>query len=71
MCWIADHGAALELVVEVTAALDDYDALRATKAVEPFLDDLSNWYVRRSRRRFWKSEADADKNAAYSTLYTC
>jgi len=59
-----------ELVAEVTAALDDYDALRATKAVEPFLDDLSNWYVRRSRRRFWKSEADADKNAAYSTLYT-
>jgi isoleucyl-tRNA synthetase len=59
-----------ELVAEVTSALDDYDALRATKAVEPFLDDLSNWYVRRSRRRFWKSEADADKNAAYSTLYT-
>jgi isoleucyl-tRNA synthetase len=59
-----------ELVAEVTAALDDYDAQRATEAVEPFLDDLSNWYVRRSRRRFWKSEADADKNAAYSTLYT-
>ncbi len=60
----------LELVAEVTAALEDYDALRATKAVEFFLDGLSNWYVRRSRRRFWKSEADADKNAAYSTLYT-
>ncbi len=59
-----------ELVAEVTAALDDYDAMRATKTVELFLDDLSNWYVRRSRRRFWKSEADADKNAAYSTLYT-
>ena len=59
-----------ELVAEVTAALKDYDAVRVTKAVEPFLDDLSNWYVRRSRRRFWKSEADADKNAAYSTLYT-
>jgi len=59
-----------ELIAQVTAALDDYDALRATKAVEPFLDDLSNWYVRRSRRRFWKSDADADKNAAYSTLYT-
>jgi isoleucyl-tRNA synthetase len=58
------------LIVEVTAALDDYDALQVTKAVEPFLDDLSNWYVRRSRRRFWKSEADVDKNAAYSTLYT-
>jgi isoleucyl-tRNA synthetase len=60
----------LELVAEVTEALEDYDALRATKAVEFFLDGLSNWYVRRSRRRFWKSEADADKNAAYSTLYT-
>jgi isoleucyl-tRNA synthetase len=60
----------LELVAEVTTALEDYDALRATKAVEFFLDGLSNWYVRRSRRRFWKSEADADKNAAYSTLYT-
>jgi len=59
-----------ELVVQVTAALDDYDAQRATQTVEPFLDDLSNWYVRRSRRRFWKSEADSDKNAAYSTLYT-
>jgi len=59
-----------QVIAEVTAALDDYDALRATKAVEFFLDDLSNWYVRRSRRRFWKSEADADKNAAYSTLYT-
>ena len=59
-----------ELVTEVTAALDDYDAERATRAVEPFLDDLSNWYVRRSRRRFWKSEADADKDAAYATLYS-
>jgi isoleucyl-tRNA synthetase len=37
--------------------------------VEPFLDDLTNWYVRRSRRRFWKSERDADKSAAYATLY--
>jgi isoleucyl-tRNA synthetase len=59
-----------ELVTEVTTALDDYNVMRATKIVELFLDDLSNWYVRRSRRRFWKSEADADKNAAYSTLYT-
>nr|HID13487.1 isoleucine--tRNA ligase [Anaerolineae bacterium] len=41
----------------------------ATLAVEPFLDDLTNWYVRRSRRRFWKSEQDADKNAAYATLH--
>jgi isoleucyl-tRNA synthetase len=59
-----------DLVAEATAALQDYDAVRVTKAVELFLDDLSNWYVRRSRRRFWKSEADGDKNAAHSTLYT-
>ena len=58
-----------EVIAEVTAALDDYDAPRAARAVEPFVDDLSNWYVRRSRRRFWKSESDADKDAAYSTLY--
>ncbi|MCC7359594.1 MAG: isoleucine--tRNA ligase [Anaerolineales bacterium] len=58
-----------ELVGEVTAALEDYYAYKATRPVEQFLDDLSNWYVRRSRRRFWKSEADADKQAAYSTLH--
>jgi isoleucyl-tRNA synthetase len=58
-----------EVVAEVTAALDDYDAPRVARAVEPFVEDLSNWYVRRSRRRFWKSESDADKNAAYSALY--
>ncbi len=58
-----------QVVAEVTACLEDYDADSATRAVEVFLDDLSNWYVRRSRRRFWKSEHDADKNAAYSTLY--
>jgi isoleucyl-tRNA synthetase len=37
--------------------------------VEPFIDDLTNWYVRRSRRRFWKSEHDSDKGSAYATLY--
>jgi len=58
-----------ELVQTVTAALEDYHVYKATRPVEEFLDDLSNWYVRRSRRRFWKSEADADKQAAYSTLY--
>jgi len=55
----------------MTERLDDYDAYGATRLVEAFVDDLSNWYVRRSRRRFWKSEHDADKNAAYTTLYTC
>jgi isoleucyl-tRNA synthetase len=58
-----------QVIAEVTDALEDYYAYRATKPVEEFLDDLSNWYVRRSRRRFWKSEADADKQAAYRTLY--
>ncbi|MGH2521789.1 MAG: DUF5915 domain-containing protein, partial [Anaerolineales bacterium] len=58
-----------QVIAEVTAALDDYYVYRATRPVEEFLDDLSNWYVRRSRRRFWKSEADEDKQAAYRTLY--
>jgi len=43
--------------------------LTATIAVESFLDDLTNWYIRRSRRRFWKSEHDTDKNTAYTSLY--
>jgi isoleucyl-tRNA synthetase len=57
------------LVGEVRAALDGYDAARATRALEAFSDDLSNWYVRRNRRRFWKGELDADKRAAYATLH--
>jgi isoleucyl-tRNA synthetase len=57
------------VVARVTDCLDNYDAYGATMAVEPFLGDLTNWYVRRSRRRFWKSEQDADKDAAYATLY--
>ncbi|MCB9422664.1 MAG: isoleucine--tRNA ligase [Ardenticatenaceae bacterium] len=59
-----------ETAVLVRAALDVYDAEKATQHLEALLDDVSNWYVRRSRRRFWKSEADADKNAAYATLYS-
>ncbi|HQF69768.1 MAG TPA: class I tRNA ligase family protein [Promineifilum sp.] len=58
-----------ETTVDVREALDAWDAERAAAALELLLDDLSNWYVRRSRRRFWKSEADADKAAAYATLY--
>ncbi len=57
------------LVRGVTDALQDFDAQAATKLVEAFVEDLSNWYVRRSRRRFWKSESDSDKLAAYATLY--
>ncbi len=58
-----------ETALAVRTELDSYDAERATMHLESFLDDLSNWYVRRSRRRFWKSEADADKSAAYATLH--
>ena len=59
------------LVAAVTAALDDYDAAEAGRRMEEFVELLSNWYVRRSRRRFWKPESDQDKLAAYTTLYTC
>jgi isoleucyl-tRNA synthetase len=57
------------LVAETRASFDGYDAMRATRAIEAFVDELSNWYVRRNRRRFWKGELDADKRAAYATLY--
>ena len=60
------------LTERVTAGLDDYDPTVAARAIEVFVDDLSNWYVRRSRRRFWRgvSGADADKRNAYFTLHT-
>ena len=57
------------LVGEVRDALDDYDPSRGARAIEAFVDDLSNWYVRRNRRRFWKGELDADKRAAHATLH--
>ena len=57
------------MVGSVRDALEAYDTPSATRAVETFVDDLSNWYVRRCRRRFWKSGDDADKRAAYATLY--
>ncbi len=57
------------LVKNVTYALENYDSLGATRPIQAFVDQLSNWYLRRSRRRFWKSEADGDKQAAYATLY--
>lgn len=59
------------LVREVTASLDDYDIYAPAKAIEAFVDELSNWYVRRNRRRFWKADSAADQQAAYYTLYTC
>ncbi len=59
------------VIEESTPMMDNYDTFGPTVVLEKFVGELSNWYVRRSRRRFWKSEADADKNAAYETLYTC
>ena len=58
-----------QVLSQVTDRLENFDAYGATLTVEPFLEDLTNWYVRRSRRRFWKGELDADKAAAYGTLY--
>jgi isoleucyl-tRNA synthetase len=55
----------------VTDALEDYDAKTAGEAIESFIDQLSNWYVRRNRRRFWKSTDLEDKHMAYLTLYEC
>ena len=60
------------LVKEVTAAYEAYEPTKAGRAVSDFVqDDLSNWYVRLNRKRFWGGEMDADKQAAYYTLYTC
>ena len=60
------------LVKEVTEAYEAYEPTRAGRAISDFVqDDLSNWYVRLNRKRFWGGEMDADKQAAYTTLYTC
>ena len=58
-----------QLVTEVERHMDTYNIPDALSPILPFLDDASNWYVRRSRRRFWKSEDDGDKNDAYRTLH--
>lgn len=57
------------LVRDVAEKLDNYDPYQSAQSIEGFVDDLSNWYVRRNRRRFWKGENDSDKLAAYQTLY--
>lgn len=60
------------LIQQVTESLDDYDPTKGSRAIESFVDEhLSNWFVRLSRRRFWKGEMNAEKQAAYDTLYTC
>ncbi|HYJ13236.1 MAG TPA: isoleucine--tRNA ligase, partial [Thermomicrobiales bacterium] len=59
-----------ELVVTVRESIDAYDIVTASRAIENFVvEELSNWYIRRNRRRFWKPESDGDKSAAYETLY--
>jgi len=60
-----------QLIDGTTRSLDEYDVTAAGRKIEEFVGNLSNWYVRRSRRRFWKSENDADKQSAYTTLYHC
>ena len=56
------------LIADVTAAMDNYDLQRSVRPFVRFVEDLTNWYIRRSRRRFWKSTNDADKISAYRTL---
>jgi isoleucyl-tRNA synthetase len=59
------------LTEQVTEALENYDAVGATRPIQEFVEGLSNWYLRLGRRRFWKSESDDDKASAYATLYEC
>jgi isoleucyl-tRNA synthetase len=66
-CWVL---ARLNQVIgQVEKSLENSDMFGAASTIEVFIDDLTNWFVRRSRRRFWKSEHDSDKNNAYATLY--
>jgi len=60
-----------QLITDVDTALDKYDPRGGAWQIATFVDNLSNWYVRRSRRRFWKSESDSDKLSAYNTLCEC
>jgi isoleucyl-tRNA synthetase len=71
---LLDRWALAELhrtVGEVDAALEDFDAARAGRRLSEFIDDLSNWYVRRSRRRFWEGPDSPEGAAAFATLYEC
>jgi isoleucyl-tRNA synthetase len=65
--WIQSSLARLEQ--EVSAAMDDYNLQASVRPFVAFIEDLTNWYIRRSRRRFWKTDDDADKAQAYATLY--
>ena len=60
------------LIARVSTAMDEYEPTQAGRLIEDFVDEqLSNWYVRLCRRRFWKGDYSADKIAAYQTLYEC
>ena len=59
------------LVSQVDGYMDGYEPTSAGRRIQEFIDQLSNWYVRRSRRRFWRNEGDADKLSGYITLHTC
>lgn len=61
---------ALQVCVSVQKSLDEYDTISATKAISELIEVLNNWYIRRSRERFWRSEKDLDKIYAYNTLYS-
>jgi isoleucyl-tRNA synthetase len=58
------------LIAQIDQQMEVYNLMKATRPMVDFVDNLSNWYIRRSRRRFWKSENDQDKDEAYQTLYT-
>ena len=58
------------LIRDLDGSMEHYELAKATRLFMPFIDNLSNWYIRRSRKRFWKSEDDSDKEQAYQTLYT-
>tara|TARA_B100000029_G_scaffold483760_1_gene535242 strand:- start:103 stop:3252 length:3150 start_codon:yes stop_codon:yes gene_type:complete len=59
------------LITQVDGHMDGYDPTNAGRRIQEFIDQLSNWYVRRSRRRFWRNEGDTDKLSGYVTLHTC
>ena len=58
-----------KLIKDVTEAMEAYDLSKAIDPIVSYIDQLNNWYIRRSRRRFWKSESDTDKTEAYQSLY--
>ena len=60
-----------QMVEEIRGEMDQYNLQKAANRFSRFVDDLTNWYIRRSRRRFWKSKDDSDKDEAYQTLYYC